>query len=328
MLTSYWYENATMSVRQHIATDEFSELLKRQDGVLWVDVFQPTSEELAILTDIFAFHPLCVEDCMHPQIIPKLEEFPDYLFLVVHGIKKTETTIQESMMACQPVELDLFLGRNFLVTLHHEHLHSILMSRESLLRGTSAVRSGASALAHEVLDSMVDLYFPVLENLEEHLQDLEEQIEANPGSEIVGQFFALRRSLLKLRRISLRQVDIFYALSHRNMSFVTPQDTLLFRDVYDHMVRIVEIAESSRDILSGILNIHLSLMSNRLNDIVRVLTLFSAIMLPLTFIAGIYGMNFEHMPELQNPHGYFIVLGCMVVLSIVMISFFRHKRWI
>lgn len=329
MLRLYLYDQNSRVLCDTITPADLPGFLKRQDGVLWVDLCQPNPDELALLSDVFGFHPLCVEDCTHPQAIPKLEEFADYLFLVVHGVKQSQgDNIRQKLCEFETLELDVFLGRNFLVTVHAEPLRSIEITQENLLRGSSAIHISATALAHEVLDALVDLYFPVLETLEIHLQNLEDIIEANPASDIVKDFFDLRRTILQLRRTSLKQQEIFYGLSHRDISFISKPDVLLFRDIYDHMVRIVEMSESSREILSGILNIHLSLVSNRMNDVMRILTIFSAILLPLTFIVGIYGMNFEHMPELRNPYGYYTVLCFMALITLGMLGYFRYKRWL
>lgn len=323
MLSTYWYDPESRQVQTEVDLEDLPNLLQKQDGVIWLDLCTPTEDEIAVLIEHFHFHPLCMEDCVHSQAVPKLEEFPDYLFLVVHGVRQTQKATQYDL-----VELDLFLGKNYIVTIHEEALQSIDFVRGNIERGTSAIFSGEGALAHEILDAMVDLYTPVLENLDFRLQELEDLIEENPGSDIVKDFFELRRSILQLRRISLKEQEVFFWLSHRDIAFISQKEALLFRDVHDHLVRVVELSEASRDILSGILNIHLSLMSNRMNDVMRILTIFSAILLPLNFIAGIYGMNFDHMPELRNPMGYYTVLTIMATITMGMLIFFRHKRWL
>jgi magnesium transporter len=323
MLTLYWYHLKDKQLRQDVSIAELPELLKIHEGVLWLDLFQPTAEELLLLSDIFDFHPLCIEDCVHIQHIPKLEEYPEYLFLVMHAVKANSHPEKFDL-----VELDAFLGKNFLVTVHREPLHAVDITKEHLERGTSAIYAGSTALAHELLDAMVDLYMPIIEALDTRLQELEDTIEEDPASDIVKDFFDLRRSILKLRRTSLKEQEVFYWLSHRDISFIDKKEALLFKDIYDHLVRIVELSEASRDILSGILSIHLSLMSNRMNDVMRILTIFSAILLPLTFIVGVYGMNFEYMPELTYHYGYFIVLGVMTLIAVGMMVYFRRKNWI
>jgi magnesium transporter len=323
MLSLYWYDTQNRQLCQGVDPSEIPALLENPNGVLWANLFQPTESEVELLHDVFYFHPLCVEDCIHRQYVPKLEEFPNYLFLVIHGIQATQRKIQ-----FDTVNLNLFLGKNFVVTVHWEPLQPIDFARDNLTRGTSAIHSGASALAHEILDATVDLYMPVLSNLDDHLLALEDLIERNPATDIVKDFFDLRRSILQIRRISLKEQEVFYWLSHRDIPFISHKDVLLFRDIYDHLVRVVELSESARDILSGILTIHLSLMSNRMNDIMRVLTVFSAILLPLTFIAGIYGMNFQNMPELRDPYGYYITLMVMGLITLAMLVFFRKKGWL
>lgn len=323
MLTIYWYHLKEKTLRTEIAPAEIPQLLKTRNSVLWVDLAQPTEEEAQLLESVFDFTPLCIEDCLHAQQIPKMEEYPDYLFLVVHAVKTNHHPLNFDL-----VELDMFLGKNFVVTYHAEPVQAIEFTQANVSRSTSAIHLGAVSLAHEILDGLVDLYMPVLDHLDNRLQSLEDMIEANPGSDIVTDFFDLRRSLLKLRRTSLKEQEVFYWLSHRDITFIDRSEALLFKDIYDHLVRVLELTEALRDILSGILSIHLSLISNRMNDVMRVLTIFSAILLPLTFIVGIYGMNFEYMPELKSPYGYYTVLAFMATLTTGMLIYFKRKRWI
>jgi magnesium transporter len=318
-----WYP-FNQTTGQVVSADvDLNPYLEREDGVLWVDIEGITPEDELWLKSFFAFEHLHLEDCVHPQVIPKLEEFPDYLFIVTHGVNNL---IGEYTFELQ--ELDLFLGKHFLVTVHARPLPSIHFVQAHLARGTSAIHGGVCSLAHEILDALADTYLPFLELLDARLSELEEILEKNPGTDVVTTFFELRRSVLGLRRVAIRQQEVFYWLSHRDIGLISKKDTLLFRDIYDHFVRIVELNESARDILSGMLNIHLSLMSNRMNDVMRVLTIYSTILMPLTFIVGVYGMNFDHMPELHLPYAYPAVLMLMASITVGMLLFFKHKRWL
>lgn len=323
-----WFSFEDQTLVDSLPLEALSTYLVRQDGVLWLDIEDPQPEDQVILEEVFQFHPLCIEDCFHEQVVPKLEEFPKYLFMVLHGLRAGVTQDKFDSSHVETVELNLFLGGNFVVTLHKEPLQALQFLRDNLDRGTSAIYGGTASLAHEIMDALVDSYLPVLDTLDAHLNDLEDTIEANPGSDIVKEFFDLRRAILTIRRISIRQQEVFYWLSHRDIILIDKEERLLFRDIYDHLVRVVELSESARDILAGILNVHLSLVSNRMNDVMRILTIFSAILLPLTFIVGVYGMNFQHMPELNYEYGYYIVLGVMAAITIGMLMFFRHKQWL
>jgi magnesium transporter len=318
-----WYPLNQKEAQVLSSETDLAPYLVRDDGVLWVDIEALTSADEAWLKSVFDFHELCLEDCTHPQVIPKLEEFPSYVFIVIHGVAQETGSYSFRLQ-----ELDVFLGKNFLVTLHAEGLSPIQFVRDNFSRGTSAIHGGACSLAHEVLDALVDTYLPFLELVDSRLSEVEDILEKNPGTDIVSTFFELRRSVLALRRVAIRQQEIFYWLSHRDIGFIGKQEALLFKDIYDHFVRIVELNESARDILSGMLNIHLSLMSNRMNDVMRILTIYSTILMPLTFIVGVYGMNFDHMPELHWPYAYPVVLMLMASITMGMLFFFKHKRWL
>jgi magnesium transporter len=193
-----------------------------------------------------------------------------------------------------------------------------------------ACQRGPGYLLHQILDQVVDFYSPVLDDFDERIDRLEDDIFRlrRPNNEILSEIMDLKRSVLRLRRISGKQMDILHRMSRGEFSLI-PQDMRPFyRDVYDHLVRVVDLADSYRDLISGSLEAYLSVVSNRLNEIMKVLTIFSAIMLPLTFIAGVYGMNFENMPELHSRYGYYAVWAIMVVVAIGMLLFFRRRGWI
>jgi magnesium transporter len=183
---------------------------------------------------------------------------------------------------------------------------------------------------HQILDQVVDYYSPVLDDFDERIDQLEDDIFTlkRPNNEILSEIMDLKRSVLRLRRISGKQMDILHRMS-RGEFWLIPEDMRPFyRDVYDHLVRVVDLAESYRDLISGSLEAYLSVVSNRLNEIMKVLTIFSAVMLPLTFIAGVYGMNFENMPELHSRYGYYAVWGIMAIVAVGMLLFFKRRGWI
>jgi len=190
---------------------------------------------------------------------------------------------------------------------------------------------GPAFLLHQILDRVVDYYSPVLDDFDDRIDRLESGIFASnqPNNEILSQIMDLKRSVLRLRRISVKQMDVLLRMSRGEFSDLIPEEMRPFyRDVYDHLVRVVDLAENYRDLISGSLEAYLSVVSNRLNEIMKVLTIFSAIMLPLTFIAGVYGMNFENMPELHSRYGYYAVWALMIVVAIGMLLFFRRRGWI
>jgi len=193
-----------------------------------------------------------------------------------------------------------------------------------------ACQRGPSFLMHQILDQIVDYYSPVLDDFDERIDQLEDNIFSlkQPNNAILEDIMELKRSVLRLRRISAKQMDIFYRMSRGEIHLI-PQSMLPFyRDIYDHLIRVTDLAENYRDLISGALEAYLSVVSNRMNEIMKVLTIFSAIMLPLTFIAGLYGMNFDNLPELHWAYSYFVVLGLMVIVAVGMLFMFWKRGWI
>ncbi len=319
------YRPGTPKIIEGKTVEDLPELLKDKSAVIWVDMEQPTTADERVLLDVFHFHPLTVEDCRENRHYPKIEEFHDYIYFIVHGV-----TADTSPDRFNTIELDGFLGPNYVITYHHDMFRSINNVKQ-LLRTTPVVcQRGPAFLLHQILDQVVDFYSPVLDDFDDRIDKLEDDIFTlrRPNNEILSEIMDLKRSVLRLRRISGKQMDILHRMSRGEFTLITEDMRPFYRDVYDHLVRVVDLADSYRDLISGSLEAYLSVVSNRLNEIMKVLTIFSAIMLPLTFIAGIYGMNFENMPELHSRYGYYAVWVIMIVVAIGMLLFFRKRGWI
>ena len=304
---------------------DLPELLKDPSALIWVDMESPTEADERVLLDVFHFHPLTVEDCRENRHYPKVEEFEDYLYFIVHGV-----TADTSPERFNTIELDGFLGANYIITYHHEFFRSIANVKQLIRTTPVACQRGPVFLMHQILDQVVDYYSPVLDGFDDRIDKLEDDIFnlRKPNNTILSEIMELKRSVLRLRRISGKQMDILYRMSRGEFALITEDMRPFYRDVYDHLVRVVDLSESYRDLISGSLEAYLSVVSNRLNEIMKVLTIFSAIMLPLTFIAGVYGMNFDHMPELHSRWGYYAVWIIMIVVAIGMLLFFRRRGWI
>jgi magnesium transporter len=319
------YREGARKVESGFTVEQLPELLKEEKSVIWVDMPEPTDADEQVLLEVFQFHPLTVEDCRENRHYPKVEEFPDYVYFIVHGV-----TANTSPDRFNTIELDGFLGRNYVITYHHEMFRSINNVKKQLSTSPVACQRGPAFLLHQILDQIVDFYSPVLDDFDERIDQLEENIFSlkQPNNAILENIMELKRSVLRLRRISAKQMDIFYRMSRGEIHMI-PQPMLPFyRDIYDHLIRVTDLAENYRDLLSGALEAYLSVVSNRMNEIMKVLTIFSAIMLPLTFIAGVYGMNFEHMPELPTQYGYFVVWGFMLFVACLMLFLFWRAGWI
>lgn len=319
------YRNGSDKVELHHEVELIPDLLKDDSLIFWVDFEGPTEADDHVLLDVFKFHPLTVEDCRANRHHPKVEEFPDYLYFIVHAIRT-----DSSPDRFNTVELDGYLGKNFVVTYHHETFSSINKVKQSVEVSPVTCQRGAAFILHHVIDNIVDEYLPVMDDFDERINALEDNIFSlgRPNNEILEEILALKRSLLRVKRISSKQLEVLYRMSHGQFQLINGPVLPFFRDIFDHLVRVTDLAESYRDLISGSLEAYLSVVSNRLNEIMKVLTIFSAVMLPLTFIAGVYGMNFDNMPELHSRYGYFSVWIFMIVVAGGMLYYFWRKGWI
>ena len=320
------YRRGQEKVMEGFTADQLPELLQDREAVIRVDMESPTAADEQVLLDVFEFHPLTVEDCRENRHYPKIEEFPDYIYFIVHGVRA-----DTSPDRFNTIELDGFLGSNYVITYHHDYFRSIANVKQLVRTSPIACQRGPAFLLHQILDQVVDYYSPVLDDFDTRIDELEEAIFSlkRPNNEILSQIMDLKRSVLRLRRISNKQMDILLRMSRGEFHALIPEDMRPFyRDVHDHIVRVTDLADSYRDLIGGSLEAYLSVVSNRMNEIMKVLTIFSAVMLPLTFIAGVYGMNFENMPELHSRYGYYGALIVMGVVAVGMLIFFWRRGWL
>jgi magnesium Mg(2+) and cobalt Co(2+) transport protein (corA) len=323
------YRHGAPEVSEGFTVEELPQLLADEKNVVWIDFLGETPEHIEeigkILLDVFKFHPLTVEDCLETRNQPKVEPFTDYLYFIVHGVK-SETNTANFVTK----ELDGYLGKNYLVTFHTEDFRSINKVKQQVRSTPFACQRGAAYLLHQILDNIVDLYMPVVDDFDDSIDELEERVfqMKKSSTNILEEIMDLRRAVARLKRISTRQLEVLYRLSHGEFPQI-PENTLpFFRDVHDHLQRITDLAENYRELIAGLFDIHFSVTANKTNDIIKFLTIFSAIILPLSLIAGIYGMNFENMPELRTRYGYFITLAVMLLLAVGLLFYFRRKGWI
>ncbi len=324
------YRPGAVAIEEGFAAKDLPALLREEGSVVWLDLMGDTPERIAEATDIllntFHFHPLTIEDCIEERNQPKVEPFPDHLYFIVHGIRTGETGPEKFVTK----ELDGYLGANYVVTFHLEHFSSIIAVKQQLRATPFACTRGAAYLLHQILDNIVDQYMPVVEEFDQSITDLEDRVfEAGNGSRaVLEDIMELRRSVARLRRISARQREVLYRISHGEFQQIPPDVLPFYRDVHDHLLRVTDLTESYRDLVGGLSDIHLSIIANRTNDVMKTLAIVSAIILPLSLIAGIYGMNFENMPELAWPWAYFATLGLMFTIAAVLLLIFWRKGWI
>jgi magnesium transporter len=320
LLTYFRYANGK------IEQLEFTpERLAEVEGALhWIDLEQPTPEEASILSEAFHFHPLAIEDCLEDVHHPKLDEYDNYLLAIVHGIRFDAPT-EEFVTR----ELDIFLSATYLVTHHKGPMRSISAVREQCSKGLqNALPKGTGFLLHAILDQMFEHYFPSLDSIEDKIQVLQVECFEKPTTETLAKVFALRKDVMTLRRICLPQREIMHRLSRGDYPGINDKVAIYFRDIYDNLYRIVDAAMQYQDLVQGTMDAYLSSVNNRLNETMKRLTVISALLMPLTVLTGIYGMNFEYMPELHWRYGYFTVLAVMASMSAVLIYWFKKKQWI
>lgn len=289
------------------------------DGWLWIDI-EGEGPEVEALLQGFGFHQLAVEDAVTPQHHPKVEEFDDFLFVIARGIDFSAEELDTLKLAA-------FVQERQLVTYHRAPMRSVAEWRSRLDATDRSPIGGPVRLLHGLCDQVVDYYFPVVEQISDELEHLEAEIFVEARQEQLQAILALRRRLSVLRRVMLPHRSVFNHLANAQTAFVDDATALYFRDVYDNVLRLVDATDQQRDQIGGAKDTYLSVISQKTNEVMKVLTMFSAILLPLTFIAGIYGMNFDNMPELHTRRGYFVVLSVMAAVAVGLFLWFRRRGW-
>jgi magnesium transporter len=293
-------------------------------GCMWVDLAAPTVPESLILSDTFGFHRLSVEDAMSAVQYPKVEAYDGYLYVVLHGI------LFEGRQRCFATQdVDFFVGPCYLVTVHNGTSRSITELRNYATRNAMIMSEGPVALFHRIVSAMVDHYRPEVEKLENRLDELEQAIFADPHPRLARSILREKSDVASLRRIITPQRDVVMRLARRDFAEVSVEMSFRFRDTYDQLVRIADDSLLFQDRITGMLDAHLSNVSNRLNEVMKVLTVFSVIFMPLTLLAGFFGMN---VPLPQFPGGENAQFWWLVVIAIAaivaMLAYFRRRRWI
>ena len=292
---------------------------------IWADLATPTPEESRlILADTFKFHPLAVEDATSEIHHPKVEAYDEYLYLILHGI-----ALEEREHGFATRDVDFFLGRNYLVTVHDGLSRSIAKLRDMCDRHQHILAEGPIGLLHRIVDSMVDHYGPEIDAIEQRIDEIESEAALGSRETLVRQILTLKRDLSSLRRVVIPQRDAVGRLARREFALISDEMAYRFRDVYDHLVRLSDEAMLFQDRVTGVLEVHLSTISNRLNQVMKVLTVMSTIFLPLTVLTGMWGMNIL-LPVFPGGEAaqFWWIGAIMAVLSGSMLVLFRIKRWI
>jgi magnesium transporter len=320
------YRRPDGTLEQDVSPARIREILQAGEGELWVDIDSTSMHQHALLEKVFEFHPLAIEDTLSPGSRVKFEEYDRYVFVVMAVIRFDEGTPEPFDLATSNIYF--FLGKNFLVTVHAVPSKSCGAIRERLMRNPELLSRGVEMTMHNIIDQSVDAYFPLVEQLNELVDGLEERLFERFDETLIHEIFKAKRASFSMRRHVGPLREVLNILTNRPCTYIRPETQLYYRDIYDHTIRIVESMDTVRDLLAGVLETYLSQTSNRMNKVMKQLSIVATIALPLIVIGGIYGMNFTQMPLTHNPFGFYFALGTMAVVSGVILWWLHRNRWL
>ena len=320
MLRALVLDRADLSFRE-IPSRDLKGACDHPDLVLWVDLDRPDEADLDRLRQEFDFHPLAVEDCRNRHQRPKVDEYPGYYFIVLYEAALADGRIDLN-------ELAIFLGKNYVVTVHDAPLRAFPVVERLWHASTDLAERGSGLLAYLLIDTIVDAYFPLLDEISEGMNALEERIFEGTGFSAVQSVFRMKKELLLLRRVVAPLRDVFNTLLRREQPVFSRETSIYFQDVYDHLIRIADSIDNLRDMLSSAMDAYLSVANQRTNLVMKRLTATATILMSVTLIASIFGMNFHHMPEVAWRYGYVGALTAMLAVGALLYAYFKANRWL
>ena len=297
----------------------------RPGEFVWVDLTSPDEADFALLEERFGVHSLVIEDMREQEGRPKLHEYPDHLYLIMQAVARDPE--HDKHFVVQLTEVDCLVGADYVVTLHERPVPALKELHVRWTRHPTLCQAGPAILLYELMDEVLDDYFPLLDELDGSLDTLEERLMDGDSSSLSSEIFALKRALVAVRHVAGPTRDVVNTLLRRDAE-VGARHFAYFQDLYDHAVRIVDTVDTLRDLLSGVMDVYLASQGNRLNEVMKTMTAMSIILLVPNLIAAIYGMNFENMPELRERYGYYGALTLMFLLVTALIVNFRRKKWL
>lgn len=315
-------------VQSDLSVDDLAPLLAQKQGLLWVD-FNSDANDTAehVLSHVFQFHPLAVDDTINEVHLPKVDDWGDYLYLVLRALEYEEGKHRPNLP-----ELDIFVGRNYLVTFHHDDLSAVDRVWGAFAKDDRLQQGNVAYLLYRLLDELVDHYLTTVEALEDRLEHIEDQILLRPSAAAQERLLALKHMVLRLRRVTSLQREVLNKLARDPYAVLEASDRVYFRDVYDHMIRLYELIDGLRDLVMGALDLYLSALNNRMNEIMKTLTIITTLFMPLTFVTGFFGMNFfqpvltDLMPWTAESAFIFTLLA-MLAVPVVMFFWMRRRAW-
>lgn len=331
MVNIYHFLNNTI---RNLTIRELSQYLQQPEGLVWVDMEDPQeAEEETLLISLLDYHPLAIEDCQKGREeeghLPKVEDFDDYLFIIFNPV---EFAVVEDngrkRMEIKTSQVSAFLSKNILVTHHYKPQRSISYAAQMIAKNPQTLGKGPDFLFHLIIDEIVDNYTPILDSLDDSVDAMEEEVFHSPSQESMVEILNLKRNIMTIRRVAVYQREMLNRLSRGEFSLISHEETIYYRNVYDHLVRMSDLADSYRDMVAGLLDAYLSVTSNRLNQVMKVLTIISTIFLPLSFITGFFGMNFRVIPLAEMEWGIGIAALFMALVAAGMLWVFKKNRWL
>ncbi len=321
----FLYDAETVSEITAATAEDWRQAHRQESGVLWINVTAVHDVALIeALAEEFGLHPLTLEDIVNTSHRPKWEEFPGYGFLAMKMVQR-----QAGGIGVAVEHVTLILGDRFVLSFLEDDGDVFECVRERIRRGAGRVRHlGADYLAFCLVDATIDHYFLAIESIGEWVEHFEDRLLSNAMQVEIGGLYQFKRELLEVRRAVWPLREVISAINRSESPLLLKQNQVFWRDLYDHTVQVMDMVESARESLASIHDTYLSSLSNRMNEVMKVLTIISTIFIPLTFIAGIYGMNFKNMPELEWKDGYFVILALMVAIAVSLVLYFRRQRWL
>ena len=322
------YRNLAGEIHRNLSSDEIAAAIQDLQGLLWVDLQQAEADRWRpLLLDTFGFHPLAVDDALEERHVPKVDAWEGYIYLVLHAI-------QFSPEADDPIstlELDSFVGQNYLVTYSSKPIAAIERVWDFCQRDERGLARGVERLLYQISDELVADTMPVIESIDDIIDTIEDEIFDNPGPHLLESIFTYKRALLHLRRILTPQREVINKLARGDFTILNPDSQIFFRDVYDHLVRLYDITEGLRDLVGGALDTYLSVVSNRMNEVMKTLTVITTLYMPLAFLTGFFGTNFFQptfpLPAWTGETAFYLVLASMAVIPALMYLWMRRRAW-
>lgn len=328
MIRSLYYVPGS-PIQKDLPPEKFPELIKNQQAVLWVDFISEPPEVCQPILEAFKFHPLAVDDALQETHVPRLDDWGEYLYIVLNymNLEPNGDTWETDVD-----ELDVFLGKNYIVT-HHDHRISAVDETWVICdRDERNVQQGADHLLYRIADNLVAGYMPAVEKIDEAIDEIQDQVFTHPSPRTLERLFVLKRVLVAMRRIILPEREVLNKLARDDYKVIDPKDRVFFRDIYDHLVRLHDLNESLRDLVSGGVDTYLSVINNRMNEIMKTLTIITVLFMPLTFLTGYFGMNFfeplGNLREWTTEPVFYLTLAVIFIMPIIMYVWMRRRTWV